>query len=210
MSSKVKAPLKELQDYLPEGSFDPVLSYIVQYSIQLTITRKRKTILGNYQYDPKTKKHYISVNGNLNKYSFLITLLHEIAHLVSFEKYGGKIQPHGLEWKKEFGIILKPFCAENLFPSDLQIALQRTLHNAAAGTCGDPQLLRTLKKYDPIKEGFVTVEELVIGTHFCTEDNRVFILGQKQRTRYKCQELATGRWYLFNGLYEVKHADKSL
>jgi RNA recognition motif-containing protein len=30
-------------------------------------------------------KHEITVNSNLNKYKFLITLIHEISHLVAFE-----------------------------------------------------------------------------------------------------------------------------
>ena len=84
MSSKVRAPLHELQEYLPDGSYESVLAYIMQYNIQLTVTRSRKTILGNYQYHPLHQKHRISVNGNLNTYSFLITLLHEIAHLVTY------------------------------------------------------------------------------------------------------------------------------
>jgi predicted SprT family Zn-dependent metalloprotease len=36
-----------------------------------------------------------TVNSNLNKYKFLITLIHEISHLVAFEKFGRNIKPHG-------------------------------------------------------------------------------------------------------------------
>jgi predicted SprT family Zn-dependent metalloprotease len=43
-------------------------------------------------------KHEITVNSNLNKYKFLITLIHEISHLVAFEKFGRNIKPHGNEW----------------------------------------------------------------------------------------------------------------
>ena len=39
--------------------------------------------------------HRISVNGNLNKYSFLITLIHELAHLLTFTQYKNRVDPHG-------------------------------------------------------------------------------------------------------------------
>jgi SprT protein len=200
---KEKAPLEELGIYLPEGSLDYVLNFIYQHKIQLTVTRKRKSILGNYQYHPLHKSHRISINGNLNPYSFLVTLLHEIAHLTAFEKFGANIQPHGKEWKNEFGILLKPMTEKKVFPEDVEQALKRSLQNAAAGTCGDPVLLKTLRKYDQEKNTMICVEELEMGSEFYTEDRRLFVRGDKIRTRYKCQEKATGKWYLFHGLYEV-------
>ena len=39
------------------------------------------------------------MNNNLNKYSFLITITHEIAHMMIWEKHQNKVDPHGEEWK---------------------------------------------------------------------------------------------------------------
>ena len=103
---KQEAPLLELQDYLPDGSFDKVLYYLQHHKVHLTISRKRQSILGDYRHAHFDKNHRISVNGNLNKYAFLITLLHELAHLFTYEKYGHRVQAHGREWKDEFGKIL--------------------------------------------------------------------------------------------------------
>jgi hypothetical protein len=203
---KEKAPLEELGTYLPEGSLHYVLNFICQHRIQLTVTRKRKSILGNYQYHPLHKSHRISINGNLNPFSFLITLLHEIAHLTAFEKFGVKIQPHGKEWKNEFGNLLKPMTENKVFPEDVEQALKRSLQNAAAGTCGDPLLLKTLRKYDSGVDALICVEDLESGSEFYIEDKRLFVRGEKIRTRYKCQEKATGKWFLFHGLYEVASA----
>ena len=111
---KQQVPLQKLQDYLPENSSDDVLYYLNLYKVQLTITRQRQTVLGDYRHAHKEKSHRISVNGNLNKYSFLITLLHELAHLFTFDKYGNKVQPHGVEWKQEFGNILSKFLIKKI------------------------------------------------------------------------------------------------
>ena len=73
--TKQEAPLQQLKQYLPEGSFDEVSDYLEKYKVQLTITRERKTLLGDYRNSFAGKSHRISVNGNLNPYAFLITLL---------------------------------------------------------------------------------------------------------------------------------------
>ena len=112
---KQESPLTALNSFLPAGSFDQVTNYLLQYKVHLTITRERQTILGNYRNKHSDKNHRISVNGNLNKYSFLITLLHELAHLLAHEKYGHRIQPHGKQWKDEYGKILKEFIPMKIF-----------------------------------------------------------------------------------------------
>jgi predicted SprT family Zn-dependent metalloprotease len=70
------------------------------------------------------KNHRISVNGNLNKFSFLITLLHELAHLLAFENYGNRIQAHGKEWKFVYSNLLKDFIDKKIFPPDVESALK--------------------------------------------------------------------------------------
>ena len=145
------------------------------------------------------------MNGNLNPFSFLVTLLHELAHLVAFEKYGNRIQPHGREWKKEFGDILSHFIQKKIFPADIESALTSSLHDAAASSCGDEKLLRALRRYDQPDPGLLTVEQVEDQHLFTTSDGRIFRRGHKLRTRFKCQEVSTGKWFLFNALYEVRN-----
>lgn len=205
--AKKEVPLTTLQDYLPEGCINEVLHYLNTHKIHLTITRERQTILGDYRHAHLGKAHRISVNGNLNKFSFLITLLHEIAHLLTFEKYGSRIMPHGKEWKFEFSKILSAFLANQIFPNDIQKALLKSIENPAASTCGDQQLMRVLRHYDAHNNDRFLVEQMPIGKTFQIKDGRTFIKGEKLRTRYKCKEIATGKIYLFNGLYEVKEME---
>jgi len=201
---KEQVPFIELKQYLPEGSFDDVLYYLQHYKVQLTVTRKRQTILGDYRHAHGGTNHRISVNGNLNKYSFLITLLHELAHLFTYERFGHRVQSHGREWKNEFGKILVQFLSKDLFPDDIANTLSRSLHNPAASSCSDENLLRVLKNYDPVKDGHLMVEQLPPNSFFKIKGNRIFKKGEKIRKRYKCLEVATGKWYLFSGVYEVE------
>lgn len=202
--AKEEAPLLQLQDYLPQGSFDEVLYYLQHYKVHLTITRKRESILGDYRNAHAGKNHRISVNGNLNKYAFLITLLHELAHLFTYEKFGHRVQAHGREWKDEFGKILARFLTQKVFPPDIETALLNTLRNPAASSCGDEKLLRVLHRYDEKPAGVLLVEQLAEGTLFSIKGGRIFKKGEKVRKRFKCLEIKTGKYYLFSPVYEVQ------
>ena len=200
---KEEAPLETLAHYIPQDSVDDVMQYLKHYKVHLTITRKRISVLGDYRHPIPGKNHRISVNGNLNPYSFLVTLLHELAHLVAFEKFRNRIPSHGREWKKEYADILAHFINKKIFPGDIEAALMASLHDAAASSCGDEKLLRALKKYDRPNPAAVSVEQVGEQALFSTADGRVFRKGRKLRTRFKCQEVGTGKWFLFNALYEV-------
>src|SRR3954449_12425656 len=107
--SKQQAPLEHLSQFIPPVAVPRVLEYLHQYKVHLTITRERKSILGDYRHATRDRNHRISVNGNLNKYSFLITLVHELAHLLTFQHYGNRVQSHGREWKNIYAFLLKDF-----------------------------------------------------------------------------------------------------
>jgi hypothetical protein len=202
--AKKEAPISTLQQFLPPNTYEPVLQYLHQFNVHLTIARERRSILGDYRHRTHMHNHRISVNGNLNQYSFLITLLHELAHLLTFEKFGNKVQSHGREWKTIFGQLLDQFIKHDVFPDDIKQALLRSLHNPSASSCADDVLLRVLKSYDQ-KNGkeLIFVENLPEGALFKTHDGKIFRKGEKMRKRFKCEEVATKRLYLFSPLYEV-------
>src|ERR1700704_952643 len=115
---KQEVHISQLQDYLPPGTYEPVLNYLRQFKVHLTVARERKSILGDYRHRTRETNHRISVNGNLNKYSFLITLLHELAHLLTFEQFGNKVMAHGREWKAIYSQLLDQFLKHHIFPGD--------------------------------------------------------------------------------------------
>lgn len=202
-----EAPIDQLRKYIPDASAEGVLHYLNQYKVQLTITRERKTVLGDYRLASSNRIHRISVNGNLNKYSFLITLIHELAHLLAFEKHGFKINAHGREWKSVYAYLLKDFLHSNIFPADILTALNTSLHDLPASSCSDDKLMRILSKYDKRRPGMLMIEELEQGMYFELEPGKIFKRGKKLRKRYQCTEMNTGKLYLFSPIYEVRQVD---
>jgi hypothetical protein len=198
-----EAPLNLLQSYLPDKTFEAVHQYLHQYHVHLTVAKERKSILGDYRHRTHGKTHRISVNGNLNPYSFLITLLHELAHLLTFEQFGNKVQSHGKEWKYIFGRLLGKFIQQQVFPKDITSALLLSLQNPAASSCADEALYRVLKEYDKQKNHLIFVESISEGQLFKTHDGKIFRKGEKMRKRFKCIEVSTKRLYLFSPVYEV-------
>lgn len=207
---KQEAPLEQLGSYLPDHCLDEVVHYLLLHKVHLTITRKRQTILGDYRNAAPGRAHRISVNGNLNKYAFLITLLHELAHLFTHEQYGRTVQAHGREWKSEYSKILARFLEKKIFPADIEQALVHSIKNPAASSCGDERLLRVLHGYDQKKESIRLVEQLPEGSRFVIPGGRIFEKGMRVRKRFKCTELKTGKLYLFSGVYEVEPVSPGL
>ncbi len=201
---KKEVPLNHLQQYLPPGTVDAVMHFLQEYKVHLTIARERKSILGDYRHRTHHANHRISVNGNLNNYSFLITLLHELAHLLTFEQHSNKVMAHGKEWKVIYGHLLKKFLQDKIFPHDIEKELLLSLKNPAASSCAEDGLLRVLRKYDQNNSAHRLVEEIPLKTLFRTADGRVFEKGIKLRKRFKCKEVKTGKEYLFSPVYEVE------
>lgn len=202
--SKSEHPLHALTEYLPENTFEAVAEYITKYKVHLTISRERKSVLGNYRNAYSNQNHRISVNGNLNKYSFLVTLLHELAHLLTFDKFGHCVQSHGREWKNEFGVLLADFIKRKVFPLDIESELLASLHNPGASSCAEEGLMRVLRKYDKQREGFMLVEEVPLNGIFKTQDGRQFIKRERVRKRFRCEEVGAKKVYLFSPVYEVE------
>jgi SprT protein len=200
---KKEAPLEYLENYLPAGASEKVLEYLHGYKVHLTITRSRKSILGDYRHASGHDHHRISVNGSLNKYAFLITLIHEIGHLITFQQHGNRVYSHGKEWKLAYRGVLEDFMRLKLFPADLHQVLLKSLHDLPASSCSDTNLTRVLKNYDANGK-IVLVEDIKEGTHFKTADGKLYIRGRQIRKRIECAELRSGKLYLFSPVYEVE------
>lgn len=201
--AKREAPIDYLKKYIPADAAARILEYLHQYQVHLTITKGRKSILGDYRHATNYKNHRISINGDLNSYSFLITLIHEMAHLVTFVQYGHRVAAHGKEWKQVYAMLLVDFLHPNIFPRDILDALKRSLPNLPASSCSDEDLMRILKRYDE-NNGLVMVEQVMEGALFELDSGMVFRKGRKLRKRYQCMEVKTGKMYLFSAIYEVK------
>jgi len=202
--SKAEHPLHALAEFLPANSFAQVAEYLNKYKVHLTVTRERRSVLGDYRNAVHGKNHRITVNGNLNNFAFLITLVHELAHLLAFEQYGNRILAHGREWKQIYSHLLHDFVGRKIFPDDIEYALFQSMQNPAASSCAEEGLTRILRRYDDPKKNICLLEELPAGTFFRTHDGKIFQKGERLRKRFRCKEKNTGAIYLFSPVYEVK------
>ncbi|WP_256012711.1 SprT-like domain-containing protein [Desertivirga xinjiangensis] len=190
-----------LSKYIPAEAAPVIAKWIDYYKCDFKVSRNRNTKFGDYRSPHGGHHHRISVNYDLNSYAFLVTTVHEFAHLLTWNEHKGRVKPHGNEWKINFKKMMQPFFEKDIFPRDLKQVLQAYLENPAASSCSDMSLFRALKKYD--ENPGVLIESLPIKTVFQIKDGRVFARGEVLRKRIKCTETDTGRIYLFSPLAEV-------
>ena len=191
-----------LLKYLPEHAVKPIFELIVDNHVHLKIVNERVTRHGDYRKGA-TGKHEITVNASLNKYRFLITLIHEIAHLVAFEKYGRFIKPHGKEWKHVFQQMMISFIRPEIFPPHLLPLLARHFKNPSASSDTDATLALALKKFDKENDkNFIF--DLPYGSLFRIHSGKIYQKGALRTKRYECTEVSSGRLYLFNPNAEVE------
>lgn len=207
---KEKTSLQEyagvLANHIPPGSIPEICNTLEKHSVILKITKKRFTKLGDYRAPHKGLSHRITINHDLNKFSFLVTLVHELAHLFTWEKYKRNIKPHGAQWKREFRFLMQPFINKKFFPQEVVICLNHYLENPAASSCTDISLLKTLKKFDSNNNFELTklLEDIPEKSVFSLSGNsKVLIKGKKLRKRYLCSEINSKRKYLVSPVAEV-------
>jgi len=201
--------MKELREilvaYIPESALNMVVDLISGNNVQLNICRNRKTKLGDYR-PPQNGYlfHRISINYNLNEFEFLVTLIHEFAHLLVWNKHKNRVEPHGIEFKSTYYSLLKQFVENNIFPEDIKNAIQMietTPENAKL------EMGRAMQKYSENNQDLFFVEEIPLNSNFKTIDGRTFQKLEKLRKRYKCICLNDKRKYLFHPLAKVVSSD---
>ncbi|MGB0933248.1 MAG: SprT-like domain-containing protein [Lishizhenia sp.] len=199
MSNKKKVQ-EQLKKFIPEQFTPLVADLIFSEKVKFRVSKPRKTKLGDYR-SPRLKSdyHQISVNSNLNAWSFLITTLHEFAHMHTYIQYGNRVKSHGVEWKKAFQVLLNPLIDDLTVPNDVRLALKNTVAQTTASSCTDLRLTRVLRRYDTQLNTKVVVEELQPEELF-ELNNKIYQRGNLRRKRYLCKEINTGKLYLVHCL----------
>ncbi len=190
-----------LERFLPSDAVHYCYDLWINYPFHLKITRSRQSKLGDYRYSPNQKSHTITINQNLNPYNFLITYIHEVAHLVTHVQYNGRILPHGKEWKKTFQELMMPMLSNLVFPDDILRPLMKYMKNPAASSCSDPGLFKALRQYDE-ETSLVMLSELLSGEQFIFH-HRFFTKEKIRRTKVLCTEVHSGKKYLIPQLAMV-------
>ena len=130
------------------------------HDLECGITRKRATKCGDFRPARDNQPPRITVNGDSNRFAFLLTLIHEVAHFSCTSRL--KKQPFfnqgstapdlmGKEWKKRLTQLMQPLFSLNIFPVGMEKALvsyfRKTLRPASSSS--DARLQRLLQGYDP-------------------------------------------------------------
>ncbi|MGB0403170.1 MAG: sprT domain-containing protein [Salibacteraceae bacterium] len=192
----------QLSSYLPEERVESILEMLKVKKAVLKITRHRKSKFGDYRPPFKGAPHTITINGSLNKYAFLLTFLHEFAHLQMFEIFKGRILPHGKEWKTAFSLLIFNELSLNTFPEPLLKSIKKYALNPKASTFSDPELFNALRKFDLKQTDRVQLIDLDNNAQFVI-GKKAFIRGELRRTRFLCEEKSTGKKYLVHKNAEV-------
>jgi len=190
------------EKYLPESAVTYCYQLWQQHTFDFRITKSRSSKFGDYRF--YNNRHKITVNGDLNRYAFLVTYLHEVAHLVTFARYKHKAQPHGREWKKAFRELAQPVLHAHIFPDDVLTALEKYLQNPKASSCADPVLFQALHQFDNQTDK-ILLANLPEGELFSL-NGRAFRKGITRRTRVLCEEVKSRKKYLVHtqALVDVK------
>jgi SprT protein len=183
------------EKYLPAQTVDYCWQLWQKYQFDFVVTRPRQTKLGDFLARPNERER-ITVNANLNVYNFLITYLHEVAHLEVHRHYKRRQPAHGQAWKTHFRNLLVPVMTPEVFPASVLAPLLRYAINPKASTSTDMPLMHALRSLD-IKEesALVMVADLAEGEQFILQ-KKIFIKSTTRRTRAFCIEQSTKKRYL--------------
>ena len=189
-----------LRRHLPAAAYPVVVNWLRRNPVLVRIVKPRQTKLGDYRSATRTQPHRVSVNADLNKYAFLVTLIHEFAHYTTYVRTRRWKDPHGSYWKSEYARLMRPFMSRQVFPADVLRAMEHHLFDAPASSCTDHGLMRVLRKYD--RDPRPLLEELPERSVFRFNE-RIFVKGPQLRKRYKCHCLNDRRTYFIDPLAEV-------
>ncbi|TCP26870.1 SprT-like family protein [Tenacibaculum skagerrakense] len=193
-----------LQKYIAEKAIPLVIYLINEHKVNLKIVHQRQTKHGDFRTLPDGRTQ-ITVNNNLNKHQFLLTLVHEIAHHVTHKKFG-RVQPHGKEWKTIFQHLMLPFLQPEIYPPKILPYLANYLKNPKASTDADVNLSLALRE-GMAESGKSFIFEIPNECIFQYK-NTLYKRGVKRRTRYECLNLSNNRVYLFNQNVEVLYIEQ--
>ena len=194
-----------LKNHLPENAVHYAYDLWAVHGFTFKVTNKRKSKYGDYRFDPSLNTHTITVNGDLNPYAFLVTYIHEVAHLVVYQTKRKKLAPHGKEWKRSFQLLMAPMLSNLVFPENILLPLRRYMMNPKATSSSDPRLSIALRSYDD-NVGLIALGEVKPGETF-KFNSRLFQKESKRRTRIVCLEVKSGRKYLISQVAMVERLE---
>lgn len=184
-----------LQKHTPPTSLDYCFALWRSSPFELRITRTRQSKVGDFTSRRNVRHPRITLNHDLNPYLFLVTYIHEVAHLYVHLKHGDRVDPHGEEWKTAFKHLMSPILKNSVFPDEILHVLGPHMVNPKASSFADAELTRVLRSFDKNADQYMALSDIPEGSIFHFQ-GRYFKKGKLKRTRVLCHEVKTQRRYL--------------
>ena len=197
----------DILELIPQASHELVKPLIFEKHLNIKIVKVRKTKHGDFK-KLRNGSNQITLNHINNKYRFLITLIHELAHFKVYKNIKKRVNPHGVEWKDTYKLLMLPFLNNKIFPNDILSKLATHIKNPSASTDSDTNLVVALNKYDYFNDNKIFLNDLSEDCLFEYDQGKVFLVKRKLRKRYICKELSSGREYLFSPVARIKSIEK--
>jgi SprT protein len=189
---------------VPNKALDYCVNLWKEHPFSFVISKTRNSCLGNYRFF--RNHHTITINHDLNEYSFLITYIHEIAHqrvAIAFKDKRKKPLPHGNEWKQAFIELFSPVLREEIFPVDLYRVLKKHMENPKASSTSDHKLLSELRKFDILKEDVLLLSEIENDTFFKFKGT-IYKKIENRRSRVLVQESGSKKMFTIPKIAEIE------
>ncbi len=190
---------QQLNGWLPAGT-EPICSHwLVSQHTTLHIVRPRKTKLGDFRPLRPPARHRITLNADLPPLQCLVTLVHEIAHAIIWNRYQNRVPSHCREWKQCYQHLLTEVLTLNILDSQASAALREHIRRPKARssvTCPVQKLVQ------PVYKGLV-LNDLTPDQMFSLSSGQCFKVVKKLRTHWHCKELSTGQDYRVHGLAPI-------
>jgi hypothetical protein len=184
-----------LSQHVPAGTVEYALQLWKETPFMLKVTGRRTSKVGDFTGCRNSARHRITVNRDLNPYVFLLTYIHEVAHLRVYLHYGNRVDPHGSEWKNVFRHLLAPVLNNAVFPPKIHHRLLIHMANPKASSFADRELTVALMEHDAGAANHTMVGDLPEGSVFKLQ-GKYFRKGKLRRTRILCHEIRSKRQYL--------------
>ena len=198
-----------LRQHIPESALPYCFMLWQQNPFLLKITKSRQSKVGDFVSRRGAAYQQITLNHDLNPYLFLVTYIHEVAHLHVFLKKGNRVEPHGEEWKTTFKQLMLPLLQKTVFPDEILHVLNSHMVNPKASSFADADLTKAFRLFDKNAHQFSCLSDLPEGSVFQFQ-KRYFKKGKLKRTRILCCEIKTKRNYLIPAEVLVSNVQLSL
>ena len=152
---------EEISAKLPTKAIDEIAILLEEHPCVLKIKRSRKSKYGDFRvkYDEfRIRSYEISVNEDLQPTHFLLTLIHEIAHLLTYKKFERSVRPHGREWQQHFRYLMQPFLELGIYDEKTREVLETYLLKPAKANQAEYDLIKMLEGGD--NKGLVKLERI--------------------------------------------------